>query len=183
MLFAVLLTSCEQSKPISPEALAQGKTHALTAQKALGGQLMKALGEGGTIHALNYCNLEAANITKQASENTGVKISRASDQYRNPANAANADQLAYIKKAKAAIEDGQAPTPEIKRINKQLVGYYPIMTNGMCLQCHGRQGKTLLAETQERIQSLYPDDKAVGYDVDQLRGIWVIEMDEESLAN
>lgn len=179
----ILVMSCEQNKPIPTEAMAKGQAFALEAKKALGGQLINALGENVTIYALDYCNLEASNITQKVSESTGVKISRASDQYRNPENAPNEDQLAYIKKTKAAIASGATPEPEIKRINKKLVGYYPIMTNGMCLQCHGTPGKTLLPETHEKIKTLYPQDKATGYDVNQLRGIWVIEIDEEQLTN
>ena len=183
LLISVSLIGCNKDKSIPSNALAQGKEHALEAKKALGGQLLKALGEGGTLYALDYCNLEASTITTNVSKNTGTQISRASDQYRNPKNAANKDELAYILKTKGAIAEGNEPQPEIKRISDKLVAYYPIMTNGMCLQCHGTPGKELLLATEEKIKTLYPNDMAVGYDVNQLRGIWVIQMNEEDLAN
>ena len=53
------------------------------------------------------------------------------------------------------------------------------MTNAMCLQCHGVPGVEINDGTLEQIQRLYPDDKAVGYSANQLRGIWVIEMDKQ----
>ena len=31
-------------------------------------------------------------------------------------------------------------------------------------------------KTLAKINQLYPNDKATGYDVNQLRGIWVVEM-------
>ena len=34
-------------------------------------------------------------------------------------------------------------------------------------------------ETLNKIHELYPDDKATGYGPNELRGIWVIEMNDE----
>lgn len=177
-LISLFLISCQGEKPIPPEALAEGKEHALLAKQALGGQLMQALATGGTTYALDYCNVEALNITDSLSEKAQVKISRASDQYRNPKNAANADELSYIKAAKASIDQGKQPEPEIKRLNKKLVAYYPIMTNGMCLQCHGTIGQEVTDNTFTKINELYPKDLATGYGLNELRGIWVVEMDD-----
>ena len=53
------------------------------------------------------------------------------------------------------------------------------MTNIMCLQCHGKPDKDILPNTLTKIGSLYPEDKAIGYGVDELRGIWVVEMDKK----
>ncbi len=182
LFFAILifgLLSCTNEKPIPEGALAQGKEFALQAKKALGGQLTSALAEGGTIYALEYCNLEASGITDKVSKETGIKISRASDLNRNPDNGPTDDQMAYIQKTKQFIAQGNSPEPEIKRLNNKLVGYYPIMTNGMCLQCHGNPGKELLAATESKIKELYPADKATGYGANELRGIWVIEMTDD----
>lgn len=90
-LLSLFLISCQEEKPIPPEALAQGKEHALIAKQALGGQLMQALAAGGTTFALDYCNVEAFNITDSVSNKAQVKISRASDNYRNPNNKATPD--------------------------------------------------------------------------------------------
>ena len=49
----------------------------------------------------------------------------------------------------------------------------------MCLQCHGTSGQELLAEAESKIDLLYPKDKAKGYGINELRGIWVIEMSDD----
>jgi len=172
------LFACQNEKPFPPEALSKGKEYALAAKKELGGQLMAALSKGGTIYALDYCNVNATQITDDVSSGIDVKIRRASDLNRNAANAATKDEITYIQAAKVSLKTGQELKPEIRRLNNRIVGYYPIMTNGMCLQCHGTVGKEVLPETLEKIQTLYPMDKALGYGVNELRGIWVIEMEE-----
>lgn len=183
LLIALLFFGCTPEKPIPDEALAKGKEFALTAKKALGGQLVAALGQGGTEYAFAYCNVEASGITDSISHSTGVKISRASDQYRNLNNAASIDELEYIKRTKRSVANGLDPEPEIKRLKNKLVGYYPIMTNGMCLQCHGTSGKELLASVDKKIKELYPKDQATGYTINELRGIWVIEMTDNLFSN
>jgi hypothetical protein len=49
----------------------------------------------------------------------------------------------------------------------------------MCLQCHGIPNNQILPTTLSKIKELYPTDKATGYGENELRGIWVIEMDKK----
>jgi len=49
----------------------------------------------------------------------------------------------------------------------------------MCMQCHGSENEQIDNNTLAKINELYPDDKATGYGVGELRGIWVVEMDSE----
>jgi hypothetical protein len=50
------------------------------------------------------------------------------------------------------------------------------ITNDLCLNCHGEPGQDITAETLRAINTHYPEDKAIGYRANQLRGIWVVEM-------
>ena len=56
--------------------------------------------------------------------------------------------------------------------------YYPIVTNGMCLQCHGEPNKEIDEATLAQLNNLYPDDKAKGYAMNQVRGIWSISWEK-----
>jgi uncharacterized protein (UPF0335 family) len=49
----------------------------------------------------------------------------------------------------------------------------------MCLKCHGTTDKQMERETYSKIKELYPNDKAIGYDVNEVRGIWSISFDKE----
>ena len=45
----------------------------------------------------------------------------------------------------------------------------PIVLQPLCLTCHG---DSLAPEVAARIQDLYPQDRAVGYEVGDLRGVF-----------
>ena len=146
------------------------KNYAAEAQQLLGSQLKQKIAEGGPENALEFCNINAIPLTDSISKKYTVTIKRVSDQYRNPDNAANPQEIAVITTYKAMLAAGKMPEGLLKD------GYYysPIVTNAMCLQCHGTPGKEMTEQTHKKIKSLYPDDKATGYDVDELRGIFSI---------
>lgn len=155
------------------EAIPNGeilKNYAAEAQQLLGSQLKQKIAEGGPENALQFCNINAIPLTDSISKKYNVSIKRVSDKYRNPDNAANPSELAVITTYKAMLGAGKKPEGLLKD------GYYysPIVTNAMCLQCHGTPGKELAEKTHQKIKSIYPDDKATGYGVDELRGIFSI---------
>ncbi|MBL0308568.1 MAG: DUF3365 domain-containing protein [Bacteroidetes bacterium] len=108
-----------------------------------------------------------------------AKIKRVSDQPRNTANAANEAELSYIKKWKEAKMIGEEQPPTVTEIDGKMVGYYPIITNQMCLQCHGKPNVEINTATLRRIKQLYPTDQAIGYAENEIRGIFVVEMNKK----
>lgn len=156
--------------------LTQGKQYALATKAILGKNLLSAINTKGTEGALDFCNIRAIPLTDSMQQVQNVSIKRVSDNNRNPDNVADANELAYIFAAKAALQNGETIQGKIAERNGKMVGYYPILTNEMCLQCHGKPGTDIKAETLTKIKELYPNDKATGYAVDELRGIWVVEM-------
>jgi mono/diheme cytochrome c family protein len=85
-------------------------------------------------------------------------------------------ELAIISDFKTALAAGEKPKAVLRERGEQVVGYYPIVTNGMCLQCHGEAGSQISAATLALIERLYPEDKATGYGVNELRGLFVVGM-------
>jgi hypothetical protein len=57
-----------------------------------------------------------------------------------------------------------------------MIGYYPVLTNGMCLRCHGNPGRDIQAFTAALLRQEYSTDQATGYGVDELRGIFAVIM-------
>lgn len=152
-----------------------GLKHALATKAVLGKNLMGALSEKGTSGALAFCNTRAMHLTDSMAVEEGVAIKRVSDKPRNPMNQANAEELAYMAKAKEQLSKGEEIKPQLADMEDYYLGYYPITTNTMCLQCHGQKAN-IDAETLASLSELYPDDKATGYDENELRGIWVVKM-------
>ena len=159
--------------------LQRGLEAAQQAKGALGGNLVRAIESGGPEGAVAFCNTRAAPIAEEVSATLGVAVTRVSDRPRNPVNAAGEEALAVIADFKAALASGGQPRPQLREHGSTIVGYYPIVTNGMCLQCHGVEGLDVSPATQRVIDSLYPDDRATGYGVNELRGLFVVSMDRE----
>ena len=108
-----------------------------------------------------------------------IQIKRVSDKPRNPNNKANKLESAYISKSKEFLAKGEKIKPKMTETNGKMVGYYPIMTNQICMQCHGNQETEVLSETLLQINKLYPNDKGIDYKINELRGIWVVEMNKK----
>jgi hypothetical protein len=161
------------------DPLALGEKIALQTQGVLGKNLMQAINSKGTEHALSFCSERAIALTDSMGLALNAQVKRVSDKNRNPDNEANATELAYIHAAQEALAKGQTILPQLQTTEDSFIGYYPIVTNGMCLQCHGQPEKDIALSTLTKINELYPFDKAVGYQAGELRGIWVIEMDRE----
>ena len=155
-----------------------GLRFANSTQAVLGKNLMKAINEKGAEGALAFCNEKAYPLTDSMAQVLKASIKRVSDKPRNKNNLANGNEAAHIKAFKKTLSKGEQPKPVIMEINGKMVGHYAIITNKMCLQCHGTINKEILPQTYSRINTLYPDDKATGYAENQVRGLWVIEMEK-----
>ncbi len=156
-----------------------GKKFALSTKAVLGKNLKGAIKNTGTENAVSFCNERAFSLTDSMAVRLHAGVKRVSDQPRNEINQANQMDLAYIKAGKEALTNGQKIKPKVQEIDGKMVAYYPITTNKMCLQCHGAPNEQIKPGTLAKIDSLYPTDNATGYDVNQLRGIWVVEMDKK----
>jgi len=155
-----------------------GMEYALNTKKQLGKNLMGAIQKKGTVEAFKFCNVRAYPITDSMALAQNAVIKRVSDKPRNPKNQASTKELNIIEKFKKAISSGDDYQPITQIKNNQHKVYYPIVTNSMCLQCHGVPNKNIMPEVLTAINDLYPADKAKGYDVNQVRGMWSIEFDE-----
>lgn len=156
-----------------------GREYAMGTKAVLGKNLMGAIKARGTANAVEFCNTRAYPLTDSMAQHYNVRIKRVSDKPRNPSNAANNDELAFINVLHERIAIGEELGSKVSEFDGKMVGYYPIETNAMCLQCHGTPEKDIEKLTQSKIKEKYPNDKATGYGVNQIRGIWVVEMDKK----
>lgn len=145
-------------------------------QQELGKNLIKAIGEGGLVFALEFCYVEAIPLTSQMEKERNTVIKRVSDRNRNPDNAANKEEENYIREFQKNLEEGKEPAPIVISKGEENNFYYPIITNKMCLQCHGKP-EEMNPEVLQKIKVLYPGDKALGYSENEVRGIWSIQLD------
>jgi hypothetical protein len=163
---------------MSPDTLKKYLSAGQEFAKATGSVLVKNLTEAinarGPEGAIEFCSVRAHPLTDSIARALGADIRRVTDRPRNPANQADATALAHIETLKTNMAAGNPPSGMIKDVNGQRVGYYPIVTNAMCMVCHGQPGTDIAPATQSRLAALYPADKATGYRPDELRGLWVV---------
>lgn len=157
-----------------------GLGYALATKAQLGKNLMKAIQDKGTVGAIGFCNSNAIDLTNSMGVMKNATIKRVSEKPRNPDNQANEDELGYIAAFKKAMASGDEVKPIVKRNNGEVSFYAPIVTNAMCLQCHGKPNEEIKPESLNALKALYPSDKAVGYAMNELRGIWSIHFQEDT---
>lgn len=156
-----------------------GLKYALATKAELGKNLMGTMQKKGTVAAVEFCNIKAYPLTDSMSVTFNANIKRVSDKPRNPENQANSKELQHIETFKEVVKNNREPKPILEETNNKVMFYYPITTNSMCLQCHGTPNKELDSEAYKTIKALYPKDMAIGYDVNQVRGIWSITFNKE----
>lgn len=157
-----------------------GLAYAMETQAELGKNLKKAIQEKGIVGAISFCNIQAMPLTDSVSVMNNAIIKRVSDKVRNPKNQANEEELAYIADFKEQLASGEDVRPIVKVKGDEVDFYYPITTNALCLQCHGKPNEQVQPETLATLKSLYPNDKAIGYGANEVRGIWSINFDADS---
>ncbi|MDG2178935.1 MAG: DUF3365 domain-containing protein [Algibacter sp.] len=156
----------------------RGLKYALATKAVLGKNLMGTIQTKGTLEALAFCNEKAYPLTDSMALVHNAAIKRVSDKPRNPKNKANTEELAHINTFKQVVLNNKEASPIIKELENNVTVYYPITTNTMCLQCHGKPNETIETSTLTKIENLYPMDKAIGYNINEVRGIWSITFDK-----
>ena len=153
----------------------QGKEIAQSTQQALGKVLMEKINQEGTIAAIDYCHLEALPITKNMAEKFNVSsISRLTNKPRNSENLASVEVQQIIEEYQNKIHQNEDISPSIIDQEDKVLFYAPILTQKMCLQCHGNKGETIDLSTYQAISEKYPNDRAIGYAENEVRGVWEI---------
>lgn len=151
-----------------------GLQYALSTKAQLGKNLMGTIQKKGTVEAVAFCNERAYALTDSMANVHQANIKRVSDKPRNQNNQANVTELAHILTFKKQVEANEEIQPIVTMDGDRVNFYYPIVTNAMCLQCHGAPQEQIQPETLKTLHALYPKDQATGYDVNQVRGIWSI---------
>lgn len=155
-----------------------GLSYANNAKKVLGKNVMGTIQKKGTVAAVSFCNERAYPLTDSISNVYNAKIKRVSDKPRNPNNAASVAELEHINYFKNAIITGEKYSPIVVEDDEKVKFYYPIVTNSMCLQCHGKIEADIQLEVVNLLKAKYPNDKAIGYTTNEVRGIWSIAFDK-----
>jgi hypothetical protein len=131
---------------------------------------------GGPLQAVNVCSDTAQQMSELYSETMKVKVKRASFKNRNEQNVPDEFEAKAIKLFEELKIDGELTAKsnlvETATIDgKEIVRYAkPILIDAPCLNCHGSESQ-ISNEVANVINEKYPNDKAKGYSIGDLRGV------------
>lgn len=142
--------------------------------QSLSAELMNSVNKGGLESAIDYCNVHALPITAKFETTYDVKIKRVGTKIRNKQNKADEIEDEVLKMFQSNIDNNKDTKPVVMKIGEQYHYFNYIRTKAMCLNCHGTQGETMQESVYKKILEKYPNDQAIGYKDNDLRGIWHI---------
>lgn len=164
------------TEPLPKDSLqANLLAYAAAVKQALGKNLMQALATGGPVHAVDFCNVRAMPLTDSIAQLYGVQIKRVTNKPRNPNNAASAFEQTVLEILSNRLANSQSTDPIFTSHKVGMRAYVPIVTNALCLNCHGTPEKDISLPTLAAIKAKYPGDAAFGYAENQLRGMFVVQ--------
>lgn len=182
---AALLVSCDKETVVEvdrqppPDLIPRAQQMAQETFATLSARLSEVIAADGVIAAIEVCSVEALPLTEAVSAQHVATVRRVSHRPRNPLNSADTADLETIARFKASLAAGDALLPEVTGGGGMAVVRLPIvLSQPLCLSCHGTPGVELDAATHTAIRDRYPDDAATGFSLGELRGIWRVEIPE-----
>ncbi|MCR9145008.1 MAG: DUF3365 domain-containing protein [bacterium] len=138
-------------------------------------ELKAAIAAGGTAGAIDRCHTVSPELAQQMSRTFAKEarakftVRRVSDRPRNSANAPDGFEAKILEQWLGDLAAGRELQAVVRETDEGLRVMKPIRAQGMCLACHGQAG-AIEAATRARLRSLYPEDRALGYQAGDLRG-------------
>lgn len=185
LLTAVLiLTGCQKQESTESQLTAEQKQQVETVGQAAAAKLMVTLkGELTTAmqvsvsDAIEVCSSKALELTSSITDSVEnvTAIKRTSFKYRNPQNAPDEWEMKALKMFEDAAKKGETlPASYVQKVEENgqtTYRYYqPMKVAPLCLNCHGDKNM-LSEEVSAQLASLYPEDKATGYQEGDFRGV------------
>ncbi|MBA3033298.1 MAG: DUF3365 domain-containing protein [Gammaproteobacteria bacterium] len=139
--------------------------------EVLQGEILKT----GHVGAITVCRDKAPQMAKALSEQTGWGIRRVSLKNRNAKAVPDIWEKSVLEDFERRLAAGEDPAKmdkgEMVSIDgRQTYRYMKALpTQDLCLDCHGTPN-ALAPGVEAKLKELYPDDKATGYGLKQIRG-------------
>ena len=162
-----------------PPWLGEARNVATSVPPKLLAVLRAEIDKGGLEGAIATCSEVAPQLAREASQASGWAIRRVSLRNRNPKAVPDEWERAVLEDFDRRAAAGENPAT-LERAEAVTVGgqtqwryMRALPTQELCMSCHGAVER-LSPAVRAQLQSRYPDDRAVGYSVGQIRGAMTI---------
>lgn len=180
IFIVLLLISCEKEikyivkEEYRKEFIDKGKEATGLAFNELSKNLKTSITNSGFEGAVSFCNIESPQIMKKITYKSKALVKRVSDKPRNQKNAASKREIEILNNYRKLIKANEKLEPVLDADRSVVTFYAPIRIMPLCLNCHGDYHTQIGNPTKDILSSLYPDDKAFNYNIDELRGLWKV---------
>jgi hypothetical protein len=177
ILFLLTYYDCsnKQDYQVSENVKAGLRSDAAGFTESLKSILLKEIQTNGFTCAVSVCSDTAQILTNNFGISKGIYIKRVSFKNRNPNNYPDNFESKVLKHFEELQTEGKLnDTTEyfevIETDGVKTVRYLkPIFVQAPCLNCHGSKD-LIMSDVKTIISQKYPDDKATGYNLNDLRG-------------
>jgi hypothetical protein len=144
----------------------------------LKGELEKGMKQQGPVGSIDICHKMAPQLADAHAQMSGWQVGRTSLKVRNPDNAPDAWEAAALKEFEARKAAGEDPMKLVKAevVAEEGRQFFRMMkaipTAEVCTKCHGSE---IAEPVAAKLDELYPEDKARGYQVGELRGAFTLK--------
>ncbi|MHC4930882.1 MAG: Tll0287-like domain-containing protein [Planctomycetota bacterium] len=169
----LLLAACGDSGVDPGAAHEQAAKAAGALMGALFEELQKSLAEGPPEQAIHVCGGAAQKVTERVRREQGITVRRTSLRVRNPMNAPDAYEKAWLEKAQTRKDippQGESEVVVAEDGHKDLRFMRPVYLAEMCAKCHGSP-QEISPAVRVSLAKRYPKDEAVGFKAGDLRGV------------
>lgn len=176
LLLFIFFGCNEKPKPVITDNTKSGlRNDAKDFMESLKSILVKEMQANGIVAAVSVCSDTAQLLTNNYGIKKGIYIKRVSFKYRNENDAPNKIETEALKMFEELKQKGELKeTTEFFKTTEEngvtsVIYLKPILVQAPCLSCHGPL-EQIGPDVKQILQTKYPNDKATGYQLDDLRG-------------
>jgi hypothetical protein len=134
-------------------------------------KLTETIRKEGAAGAVDVCAKDAPEIIARIERELGVTVKRTSLKLRNPQNTPDPAEAELLEALAASDLAGESLPQGVATFPNDSRRFYKVIKmERICLQCHG-QLNAMSKAVREELSASYPEDKAVGYEEGEFRGI------------
>lgn len=182
-LIAAIFIACQDeaaetgAEGVNDESTQEAVTQARELSEHLIGNLkqhlMRKVAEGGFAGAVQVCSKIGQQLPATLEDSTGHYIRRVSLGYRNPADIPDEYERQKLKAFERLNQTDELENEYVEVVQHDSVEVLrymrPLLTQGLCLNCHGPK-EQIPPEVQTILAQTYPEDRATGYQLGDVRG-------------
>jgi hypothetical protein len=171
----LFLGCADKRTEVTEDQLEGMRATSMEFMKSLKGVLIKQIQTKGVLQAVSVCSDTAQVLTNNFGLQKGVFIRRVSLKNRNENNYPDDFEKMVLNKFELLKQNNELDdkTEHIETVKEGEYTYVrylkPILIQAECLNCHGNLND-MMTDVKDLIMQKYPQDKAVGYSIGDLRG-------------